>query len=262
MKNLNNARVLLVNDDGIDAPGIKLLEALVRRYTDDVWVIAPDEEKSGASHSLSITMPVRLRKIDDKRYAVKGTPTDCVLLAVHELMCDAPPDLVLSGINRGANLAEDITYSGTAAAAMEGMALGIPSIALSQVFNLGEAIAWEASEHYVCEVLEFLLVQGWPSDCFINVNFPPVPADQVQGMRITRQGHRPPGSFTPERRIDGRDVPYYWITLTYKDGNIEPGTDLEAMRDRFISITPAQLDLTAGPLRASLERALAEQQKK
>lgn len=260
MKNLHNARVLLVNDDGIDAPGIKLLETLVRRYTDDVWVVAPDEEKSGASHSLSITMPVRLRKVDDKRYAVKGTPTDCVLLAVHELMPDTPPDLVLSGINRGANLAEDITYSGTAAAAMEGMALGIPSIALSQVFNLGEAISWEACEHYCCEVLEFLLAQPWPVDCFINVNFPSLPADQVQGIRITRQGHRPPGSFTPERRIDGRDVPYYWIKLTYKDGNIEPGTDLEAMRDRFISITPAQLDLTADSLRMSLERALAAKQ--
>lgn len=256
MQDLKKARVLLVNDDGIDAPGIRILEQLVRRYTDDVWVIAPDEEKSGSSHSLSITLPVRIRKVADKRYAIKGTPTDCVLLAVHELMRDRPPDLLLSGINRGANLAEDITYSGTAAAAMEGMALGVPSIALSQVFNFGSPIDWAASEQYTLPVLEFLLAQSWDPECFINVNFPAVPVSQINGMRITRQGRRPPGSFTPERRIDGRDVPYYWITLTHKVGNEQPGTDLAAIRDKAISITPTQLDLTAHALGERLGRAL------
>ncbi len=258
MKALENSRILLVNDDGVDAPGMALLEKLVRRSTDDVWVVAPDEEKSGSSHSLSIIMPVRLRKIADKRYAVKGTPTDCVLLAVHEIMRDAPPDLILSGINRGPNLAEDITYSGTAAAAMEGMALGIPAIALSQVFVFGKQINWQASEVYTPQVLEFLLAQDWQRQCFVNVNFPALPAKQVNGLRITRQGQRPPGSFTPERRIDGRDVPYYWIMLTYQDGNIQPDTDLEAIRDGYVSITPTQLDLTAHDWRKKMSQALCK----
>ena len=130
-------RILVVNDDGIDAEGIKLLEELAHRWTDDVWVVAPDEEKSGFSHAISMTVPVRMRKIDDRHYAVKGTPTDCALLGIYELMGDLLPTVLLSGVNRGANLAEDVTYSGTAAAAMEGALLGIRSIALSQVFTIG-----------------------------------------------------------------------------------------------------------------------------
>src|SRR6267154_1532625 len=130
MHRLSKHRLLLVNDDGIDAPGIILLEKIIRRYTDEVWVVAPDEEKSGASHSISMNVPVRVRKRDDRHFAIKGTPTDCVLLGVYELMGGEKPDGLLSGINRGPNLAEDITYSGTASAAIEGAMLGIPSIAL------------------------------------------------------------------------------------------------------------------------------------
>ncbi len=134
MHRLSKHRLLLVNDDGIDAPGIILLEKIARRYTDEVWVVAPDEEKSGASHSISMNMPVRVRKRDDRHFAITGTPTDCVLLAIYEIMSEKPT-MLLSGINRGANLGEDITYSGTAAAAMEGALIGIPSVALSQVFT-------------------------------------------------------------------------------------------------------------------------------
>lgn len=256
MKNLADHRILLVNDDGIDAPGIKLLEDIARRITDDVWVVAPDEEKSGASHSLSITHPVRVRQIDDRRFAIKGTPTDCALLAVYELMTDRRPTALLSGINRGANLAEDLTYSGTAAAAMEGTLLGIPSIALSQVFAFGGKTHWATAERYAPALLEFLLGQEWEPGVFININFPDVPPEEVRGVRITTQGQRPPGAFKPERRFDGREVPYYWIRLTYPEGNAHPDTDLEATLHNCVSVTPMQMNLTAQGVRERMLRDL------
>jgi 5'/3'-nucleotidase len=251
-------RVLLVNDDGIHAPGLMLLEELVRQFTDDVWVVAPDEEKSGASHSLSLTMPLRIREIDNRHFAVKGTPTDCALLAIHEIMAAAPPTVLLSGINRGANLAEDVTYSGTAAAAMEGALLGFRAIALSQVFSLGREPFWDTSRAFLRPVLEKLLVCDWVPGAFVNVNFPDVPPECVQGIRVTLQGARLPGSFRPEKRVDGRQVPYYWITFAHKLGNVDPASDLQAMRDKMVSVTPMQLDLTAHPFRHYLDAQFRE----
>ncbi len=244
MHSLSKHRLLLVNDDGIDAPGIILLEKIARRYTDEVWVVAPDEEKSGASHSISMNMPVRVRKRDDRHFAITGTPTDCVLLAIYEIMSEKPT-MLLSGINRGANLGEDITYSGTAAAAMEGALIGIPSVALSQVFTPRATVPWETAETYTPIVLAALLDAEWEPNSFVNVNFPDALPSEVTGTRATRQGQRPPGSFRPERRIDARDVPYYWIKLAYQEGGYDPGTDLEAIRDKALSITPVQLNMTA-----------------
>jgi 5'-nucleotidase len=243
MHTLSKHRLLLVNDDGIDAPGIILLEKIMRRYTDEIWVVAPDEEKSGASHSISMNVPVRVRKRDDRHFAIKGTPTDCVLLGIYEIMSQKPT-LLLSGINRGANLGEDITYSGTAAAAMEGALMGIPAVALSQVFAPRATVPWDTAEHYAPIVLEALVEAEWPPNSFVNVNFPDALPHEVTGTRVTRQGQRPPGSFRPERRIDGRDVPYYWIKIAYEDGGYDQGTDLEAIRDKALSITPVQLNMT------------------
>jgi 5'-nucleotidase len=254
MSDWSRHRVLIVNDDGIHAEGITLLEKVVRQFTDNVWVVAPDEEKSGASHSISMHIPVRIRKIDDRHYAVKGTPTDCALLAIYEIMKE-PPTLLLSGINRGANLAEDITYSGTAAAAMEGALLGVPSVALSQVFTPRGRVPWETAEMYAPMVLERLLATQWHPNTFVNVNFPDAMPHEVSGVRVVHQGQRPPGSFLPEGRIDGRDVPYYWIKLAYKDGNFDPGSDLEAIRDKAVAVSPIQLNMTAHPFREQLERA-------
>jgi 5'-nucleotidase len=256
MPDLSKATVLIVNDDGIHAPGIQLLERIVRRYTDKVWVVAPDEEKSGASHSISLNIPVRVRELDDRHFAIKGTPTDCALLAIYEIMKERPT-LLLSGINRGANLAEDITYSGTAAAAMEGALLGVPSIALSQVFTRRGTVPWETAEKYTPVVLERLLAVEWHPNTFVNVNFPDAMPDAVTGFRVVTQGQRPPGSFVPDGRIDGRDVPYYWIKLDYKDGGFEPGSDLEAIRDNAIAISPIQLNMTAERFRTDLLRSFA-----
>ena len=249
MVQLSKHRVLIINDDGIHATGILLLEKIVRQFTEDVWVVAPDEEKSGASHSISMNVPVRVREIDNRHFAIKGTPTDCALLAIYEIMNMRPT------INRGANLAEDITYSGTAAAAMEGALLGVPSVALSQVFTPLGQVPWETAEKYTPLILERLLAAEWQPNTFVNVNFPNTAPDAVSGIRVVSQGQRPPGSFIPEGRIDGRGVPYYWIKLAYKDGGFEPGSGLEAIRDNAVSVSPIQLDMTANTFRERLVRS-------
>jgi 5'-nucleotidase len=250
----NPHRILVVNDDGIEAEGIKLLEELALRWTDDVWVVAPDEEKSGFSHSISMTVPVRMRKIDDRHFAVKGTPTDCALLGIYELMRGLPPTVLLSGVNRGANLAEDVTYSGTAAAAMEGALLGIRSIALSQVFTIGGEVHWQTARRYAPAVLEKLFACDWQPGSFVNVNFPDAPPDKVTGERVTSQSRRLPGSFKPVRRVDERNFPYYWIKLAYETAELEVGGDLRAIAENAISITPLQMDMTANTFRQYLDQ--------
>ena len=250
---LSNHRILITNDDGIHAEGIQLLERIVRQHCDDVWVVAPDEERSGASHSVSMHTPVRVRQVDARHFAVKGTPTDCAIMAINELM-DGPPTLLLSGINRGANLAEDLTYSGTAAAAMEGALLGVPSIALSQVFTPGEDVPWETAEQFLPRVVPPILAAEMAPGTFVNVNFPPVRPDAVSGIHVVDQGQRPPGSFTPEQRTDGRGVPYYWIKLRYTRGAADEGTDLRAMSENAVSVCPVQLNMTAMALKDRLRR--------
>lgn len=237
-------RVLLVNDDGIDAPGLVMLEEIVRGFTDDVWVVAPDEERSGAGHSFSTTLPIRVRQRDERHFAVKGTPTDCALLAIYELIEGARPDILISGINRGPNLAEDITYSGTASAAMEGALLGIPAIALSQCFRPPNPVPWETSRDHASDVIQKLLRFDWQPGMFVNVNFPECLPHEVTGLRVTSQGQRPAGAFIPERRVDARHFPYYWVRIALPEGGHAPGNDLQAMLDREISITPMQLDMT------------------
>lgn len=238
-------RILITNDDGIHAPGIAVLEEIARCISDDVWVVAPDQEKSGAGHSVSLTQPLRSRQLDARRYQVSGTPTDCVLMAVLEFMTDGPPTLVLSGVNAGANLAEDVTYSGTIAAAMEGTQLGIRSIALSQIRGPDGQPDFAPARHHGPALLEHLLaLEEWPAGSFINVNFPHVAATAISGVRLTRQGQRPPGSFAIDARIDARNQPYYWVKLAYTAGNALPETDLHAIADNAISVTPLRMDLT------------------
>jgi len=255
---LSQHRILIVNDDGIEAEGLKLLTELAREITDDIWVVAPDEERSGFSHSISMTVPIRVRKIDERRYAVKGTPTDCALLAIYDFMADAKPTVLLSGINRGANLAEDVTYSGTAAAAMEGALLGVRSIALSQVFTIGAEAPWATARRFAPAMLRQLLECEWEPGSFVNVNFPDCEPEAVQGVRVTTQGRRLPGSFRPVRRIDERNVPYYWIKLAYENGDLEAGADLAAIADNAISVTPMQLDLTSNTFRHYLAGAFKQ----
>lgn len=253
-------RILCVNDDGIHATGLAVLERIARQFSGDVWVIAPETEQSGASRALTLTAPIRVRQDGPKRYAVSGTPTDCVLLGVNEIMHAERPDLVLSGVNRGQNIAEDVTFSGTIAGAMQGMQLGIPSIALSQARGLreGAAIAWDTAERHGPLVIARLLQLGWPSGVVMNVNFPDCEPDDVQGVIATRQGHRDQLVIYADKRTDLRGEQYYWLGFRGKLSAPGAGTDLEAIYQRRVSVTPLHVDLTETAVLTDLARALSQ----
>ena len=240
---LKKARILLTNDDGIEAQGLKVLEKVVRALCKDVWVVAPELEQSGASHSLTLHRPLRVRKLGPKRFAIDGTPTDCVLLAVNKVLADKRPTLVLSGINAGANLGEDVTYSGTIAAAMEATLLEVPAIAFSlQSLQRGK-LRWDTAGKHVGEVLRRLVAQPWPKSTLINVNFPDVAPDAVKGIKVARQGRHKIGDQLTER-MDPRGRPYFWIGPTRAEDTGRAGTDLAAVTQGMISLTPILMDLT------------------
>jgi 5'-nucleotidase len=252
------ARILVSNDDGIDAPGIKLLERIAHELSPEVWVVAPEQEQSGASHSLTTRRPIRLTEIEPHRYIVDGTPTDCVLLALKRLLRDRPPSLVLSGINGGSNIAEDMTYSGTVAAAMEATLFGVPAIALSQDYHDRNAISFASAEAFAAETIRRIVAfaDPWPKDTFFNVNFPPAAVEAVRGFAITRQGKRVLGDNLTEGR-DPRGRPYYWIGPAKPAGGITEGSDLAAMQDNYVSITPVHLNLTNVPVAEAMRQAFA-----
>jgi len=237
-------RILVTNDDGITAPGIKILEQMARQISDDVWVVAPDSEQSGKGHALTLTEPLRYRAISDRHFAVQGTPTDCVMMAVHNIVEGEKIDLVLSGINRGCNLAEDMTYSGTISAAMEGTICGIRSIAISQEVNKENRNApFKVAEKHGLEIIKNLIEEEWEEGILMNVNFPPDPKN-VKGIRSVRQGFRDDAELFIDKRDDLRGGNYFWIGFRRAYGNPKAGTDLEAIRDGYVSITPLHLDLT------------------
>ncbi|GAB4138748.1 MAG: 5'/3'-nucleotidase SurE [Sphingomonadales bacterium] len=239
-------RIMITNDDGIHAPGLKVMEELAAQLSDDVWVVAPEGEQSGAGHSLTLAHPLRMRKMGPRRFAVAGTPTDCVMLGLHKALEGPEPDLLLSGVNMGGNLAEDVTYSGTVAGAMEGSLAGIPSIALSQVIDRnhdGDHFA-PARQHGV-DVIQRLLKEGWPgADVLINVNFPPASKGPVKGVRTTEQGRRDVKNLDVIERKDARGQTYYWFGLGRRSAKPGHETDLKAVAEGLIAVTPLHLDLT------------------
>jgi 5'-nucleotidase len=247
-------RILLTNDDGVNAGGLKVLEQLARAFSDDLWVVAPAEEQSGAGHSLTLSRPIRLRKLGERRFCVAGTPTDSVMMAIAHLMKDDRPDLILSGVNRGANLGEDVTYSGTCSAAMEGALAGIPSIALSQVYareGMGDTVPFAAAEAWGERVLAPLIATAMAPRTLVNVNFPALPPAQVKGVRVVRQGLRDYGRLRIDKRTDPRGYDYFWFGLGSMIQTPGHSTDLEAIADGYVSVTPLHLDLTHEP---SMER--------
>jgi 5'-nucleotidase len=251
-------RILVSNDDGINAPGLKALEKIAAELSDDVWVVAPETEESGASRKLTLTQPLRLRELSKRRYAVQGTPTDSVLMGVVHILKDQRPDLVLSGVNRGSNIADDVTYSGTIAAAMEGTGLGIPSIALSQSYSFeeGKPVRWSCAEHHGPWLIRKLLEVGWPKDVLINVNFPDVLPQSVERVEVTMQGKRDQSLASIMERVDARGNPYYWLGFTRLRSNPPEGTDLRAIYDGRISVTPLHLNLTEERARKVLAQHL------
>ena len=250
---LSTARVLISNDDGIHAPGLRHLERVVRTLAKDVWVVAPESEQSASAHSLTLRRPLRIRQLSRRRFAVDGTPTDAVLLAVTQVLKKRPPELVLSGINRGGNMGEDVTYSGTVAAAMEATLLGIPSIALSQHVPPGGNARWGTAEVHAPELLRRLAAAAWPRNVFVNVNFPDVPAEEVTGIRAGSQGRRKPGGAILEG-IDPAGRPYYWIATTRAFEEHARGSDLEIVFGGGIAVSPMHLDLTHAPTLRDFER--------
>jgi len=256
-------RILITNDDGIEAPGLDVLEKIATDLTDDVWIVAPETDNSGASHSLTLAEPLRMREIGKRRYAVKGTPTDCVIMGVRFLLKDALPDLVLSGVNRGQNLADDVNYSGTVAGAIEGTLLGVPSIALSLAignYDHGTPI-WETPMHHGADLLSKLLEAGWPEGTVLNVNFPDCQPGEVKGMAATVQGLRDPALLDIDDRMDTRGKAYYWIGIAKRSVKPPKGTDLWAVRSNLISVTPLCLDYTDRGALDELAAVLGEKPK-
>jgi len=236
-------RILISNDDGYHAPGIKALERIARAISKDVWVVAPEVEQSATSRALTLRRPLRVRKLKPKHYTVDGTPTDCVLVACQTILKDRKPDLVLSGINMGSNLGEDVTYSGTVAAAMEGALLGYKAFAFSQVRDSEGRLDFAAAEHFGPGIIRTLVEQRWRRETLVNINFPALPPDQVQGVRVCRQGRRDTGTNVAEGR-DPSGRPYVWIGQFMSDSSSDLDTDLAAITEGLISVTPLHLDLT------------------
>ena len=239
-------RILLTNDDGIGAPGLAALERIARQLSDDVWVCAPEYEQSGASRALTLAEPVRVKRLGERRFSTTGTPTDCVMLALGHMVTDPKPDLVLSGVNRGPNLAEDVTMSGTVAGAIEAMAMGVPGIALSQWLTNYEQDegAFATAEAFAPGIIRRLVEVGWPADVVMNVNFPPGSPDDVAAVEVTRQGFRDVHVRHAERRTDLRGREYYWIGYRPERSKPAEGTDLRALYENRISVTPLHIDLT------------------
>jgi 5'-nucleotidase len=247
-------RILITNDDGIHAPGLKACEKIARVLSDEVWVVAPETDQSGVAHSLSLNDPLRLRQVDERHFAVRGTPTDCVIMGVRHIMKEKP-DLVLSGVNRGRNCAEDVTYSGTVAGAMEGTVLGIPSFAMSQAYSFANRAdpCWDTAIRYAPDLVRRVLKAGMPRDVLVNVNFPDCPPDGVAGIAVTNQGKRDQELLRIDARHDGRGNPYYWIAFA-RGGQpgATTGSDLAALNEKRIAVTPLRLDLTDEPFMTQL----------
>jgi 5'-nucleotidase len=253
-------RILCTNDDGIHAPGLKIVEQIARELSDDVWVVAPELDQSGVSHSLSLNDPLRLREVGPRHFAVRGTPTDCVIMGARHILGDKRPDIVLSGVNKGRNVAEDVVYSGTIAGALEGTILGLPSFALSQEFSMEtrERPLWDTALQFGPDILRKVIEAGVPKSTVINVNFPACAPDEVAGVRVTRQGTRNLGFLKVDQRRDGRGNPYFWIGFdraAILDTPAE-GTDLAALAANYVSVTPLKLDRTDERFSAALAELL------
>jgi 5'-nucleotidase len=253
---LKGARILLSNDDGFGAPGLVILRSILESLCDDVWVVAPETEQSGAGHSLTLGRPLRIKERGPKAYSIDGTPTDCILLSINRILADHKPDLVLSGVNRGSNLGEDVTYSGTIAAAFEATILGVPAIAFSQSLGEGDSEDWRVCEAHLADLTKILVQVGWPDNTLININFPSGTSDSVTGIRATRQGREKVGDHIAQA-FDPRGRAYYWIGKKHIAKDMAIDTDVAAVSVGAISVTPIHLDLTDRETLDDLSRILA-----
>jgi len=260
-------RILITNDDGINAPGLKVLTAIADQIAGpggEVWTVAPAFEQSGVGHCISYTHPTMIAQLGERRFAAEGSPADCVLAGLHDVMVAAKPDLVLSGVNRGNNAAENVLYSGTIGGAMEAALQGLPAIALSQFYGPANAELpdpFDAAAAHGADVVRALLDHGqWDEDdyrLFYNVNFPPLPGARVKGRKVTTQGYRRGTGFSVEPQHSPSGRRFLWVKGGAQHVRTADGTDAAANLDGYISITPMRADLTAhdriAPLRDALE---------
>ena len=235
-------RILVSNDDGVDAPGIRILAAGLRKAGHEVLMVAPDRDRSGASNSLTLDMPIRVVRQDEHTWRVHGTPTDCVHVAITGML-EHEPDIVVSGINNTANLGDDVIYSGTVAAAMEGRFLGLPAVALSLVSANRKGMHYETAARAAVEIVARLRADPLPADTILNVNVPDLPWQEIAGFEVTRLGNRHRAEPCTQQE-DPRGRQWWWIGAAGPEQDAGPGTDFDAVRRGCISITPIHVDLT------------------
>jgi len=251
---ISEARVLISNDDGIHSEGIKVLEEVVRSLTPNVWVVAPENQQSAAGHSLTIHMPLRIKEYDEDHISVYGTPTDSVLVGIQKVMKNFQPHLVLSGINHGQNTADDVTYSGTIAAACEATLMCVPAIALSQDFDeIGGKPDWSVAREYLPKILKAFEGKEWDNNVLMSVNFPVRKPGVTPEIRVRPQGHYSMEDQEMVHCIDPRGRPYYWIGAPPKRNEIDQSTDVGSMKAGHVTITPLSLNLTHRPTLQTLE---------
>ncbi len=238
-------RVLLTNDDGIEAPGLAVLEEIAATLAREVWVVAPAHDQSGTSHSISLHEPLRLRRFGERRFSVTGTPGDSVAMGLRHVLREAPPDVVLSGVNRGQNLGRETVFSGTVGAAMTALLLGVPGIALSQAFTDRTNIPWDSARHLAPGVIRRVWGLGWhQAEACLNINFPPCRPEEAGPMTLTRQGHGVLGGVEVVTGRDPRNIDYHWLQLTRGAPEDGPESETLAIRARKIAVTPLSFERT------------------
>ena len=251
-------RVLLTNDDGIDAPGLVALEQVAASLANEVWVVAPEHDQSGTSHSISLHQPLRYSRHGDRRYGVSGTPGDCVVMAVRHLMEGRLPDLILSGVNRGANLGVETVFSGTVGAAMTGMLFGIPSIALSLAFSDPAAVRWDTARLLAPGVIRTLHAAGWDIHACLNVNFPNVAPADAGPLTLTRQGAGLVKTINVVPRTDPRGLTYHWLQFHREQVENAADTETAVVAAGAVSVTPLRFERTNEDALAHLRERLAQ----
>ena len=249
-------RILLTNDDGIEAPGLAVLEEIAREVAREVWVVAPEHDQSGVSHAVSLHHPIRVTERGPRRYAITGTPGDCAVMGVCHLMADAPPELLLCGVNRGANLGMETVFSGTVGGAMTGMMLGIPSIALSQAWSDPMHVPWSTARTLGPSVIRQLLAIGWGDATCLSVNFPDSSAADAGPLTLARQGVGLLQGMHVETRTDPRGLTYHWIGFRRGPREQGPESDIDALQAGRIVVTPLRYDRTDEEAYQALAKAL------
>ena len=249
-------RILLTNDDGIEAPGLEVLAGIAAPLAREVWIVAPEHDQSGVSHAVSLHHPIRLSERGKRRWGVTGTPGDCVVMALSHLMRGAPPQLLLCGVNRGANLGIETVFSGTVGGAMTGMMLGIPSIALSQAWSDRARVRWDTAAALGPPVVRRLCEIGWGLSTCLSVNFPDLPADQAGPLTLARQGAGSVEGMDVETRTDPRGLTYHWVKFRRGERDQARDSDIETLNSGRVVVTPLRYDRTDEEAYALLARSL------